>query len=550
MALRPYQIKPVSIAVDFFRKPTAEPSLMVLPTAWGKSWLAAYVAKSILDGDSLLVLQPSKELLEQNYNKYITLCGDISDAAIYSASMRKKNIAKITFATIGSIKKKGAQFKELGFTKMLIDEAHLYPRKEESMIGTFLAESGITHVLGITATPMKMETIRSVKRVQKTDSAGVPIFDQNGNPIMKKVFDGYSMQVILTNPSNDGMFYNEIIHVSQIQEIIQLGFWSPLIYDAQAYDEKRLILNSAGTEFTEKSMLDAYTLNGVHDRIIAALKYYATRKHCVAFVPSVEEAALLASQVPDSACVSALTPSKERANIIDDFRSGNIRVVFNVNVLSCGFDYPDIDLIVLGFATASIAKYYQAVGRGVRKKNGKENCMVIDMCGNVRRFGKVEHLRLEKDGIWRLVGSRGNILTGIPIRSIGKYSISDLQRIEARTTPLPSMLPFGKYKNVDFSEVPPTYLQWMLEKICGNPESVDYADAIRIRLENGIHDTTGEPPVERMPYGTHCGKLLTECPRGYLYWFYENTKWNDMNDSLKRGVEKALNSSYQQTLFD
>jgi len=83
------------------------------------------------------VLQPSKELLEQNYQKYCTLCGEEFDfnAGIYSASFNKKEIAQITYATIGSITKLGAQFKEMGFTKMLIDEAHLYPREADSMLG-------------------------------------------------------------------------------------------------------------------------------------------------------------------------------------------------------------------------------------------------------------------------------------------------------------------------------------------------------------------------------------------------------------------------------
>lgn len=76
--------------------------------------------------------------------------------------IRPKDIAQITYATIGSIKSLGATFKQMGFTKMLIDEAHLYPRESDSMLGKFLEESGITHVLGITATPVKLQTNRDL----------------------------------------------------------------------------------------------------------------------------------------------------------------------------------------------------------------------------------------------------------------------------------------------------------------------------------------------------------------------------------------------------
>ena len=157
ITLRENQSEPIEKAIRFFQEPKPKPSLIVLPTAWGKSILTAFVAQSTTD--KLIVLQPSKELLEQNYLKYINLCGDIFNvnAGIYSASFGRKEIAPITYATIGSIKNMGEVFKRQGFTKMLIDEAHLYPREADSMLGRFLKESGITHVLGITATPVKLQ---------------------------------------------------------------------------------------------------------------------------------------------------------------------------------------------------------------------------------------------------------------------------------------------------------------------------------------------------------------------------------------------------------
>ena len=155
--LRPNQTEPVRKAIEFFEQDKPKPSLIVLPTAWGKSILTAFVAKACQD--PIIVLQPSKELLEQNYLKYCTLCDGIgAQAGIYSASFGRKEIMPVTYATIGSIKNLGAKFKELGFTKMLIDEAHLYPREADSMLGRFLSDSGITHVLGITATPVKLQT--------------------------------------------------------------------------------------------------------------------------------------------------------------------------------------------------------------------------------------------------------------------------------------------------------------------------------------------------------------------------------------------------------
>ena len=100
ITLRENQAEPIEKAIRFFQEAKPKPSLIVLPTAWGKSILTAYVAKN--SNDKLIVLQPSKELLEQNYLKYCTLCGGFDfNAGIYSASFGRKEMAQITYATIG-----------------------------------------------------------------------------------------------------------------------------------------------------------------------------------------------------------------------------------------------------------------------------------------------------------------------------------------------------------------------------------------------------------------------------------------------------------------
>ena len=96
MKLRDYQIEPVAVGIEYFNTKKMAPSIIVAPTAFGKSIVIAHIANGI--GEKVLVIQPSKELLEQNYNKLITLGGK---ASIYSASMGEKEIGDITYATIG-----------------------------------------------------------------------------------------------------------------------------------------------------------------------------------------------------------------------------------------------------------------------------------------------------------------------------------------------------------------------------------------------------------------------------------------------------------------
>lgn len=444
ITLRQNQKEPIDKAIGFFRERNPKPSLIVLPTAWGKSILTAFVAKEL--GDKILVLQPSKELLEQNYKKYVSLCDFEVTASIYSASFGKKEINRVTYATIGSIKNVGKTFRNLGFKKMLIDEAHLYPREADSMLGRFIEESGITHVMGITATPIKQQ--------QNTDLDG----------------DRFSKLQMLTSNSKKGNFFRDIIHVSQVQEMVSLGFWSKLSYLSPGFDSSNLVYNSSRSEFTEESMTLSFGKNNISDKIINQLDINKDRKHILVFVPSVAEAIRMSKIYPASEAIYGDMDKDKRARVIDEFRRGNIRVIFNVRVLSTGFDYPGIDCIILGISTASMALYYQILGRGVRIDNGKEDCLVIDLAGNVDRFGYVEDISFEKDTIWRMYGTGGRLLSGIPIHDIGRVTrgnLCDLNKksfTQKKIKPIETM-PFGKYSGLNIRELPADYIQWCLNNI-------------------------------------------------------------------------------------
>ena len=443
ITLRENQSEPIAKAIQFFQEEKPKPSLIVLPTAWGKSILTAFVAKNTTD--RLLVLQPSKELLEQNHCKYMNLCGDFgTNAGIYSASFGRKEIAQITYATIGSIKNLGETFKRYGFSKMLIDEAHLYPREADSMLGRFLKDSGITHVLGITATPVKLQTNR----------------DRDGQT--------FSKLVMLTSRSKKGNFYKDIIHVGQVQEMVRLGFWSPLLYETASFDDSLLVFNSSKSEYTEDSVQRAYDANGGTQGIVETLDKHPERKHVLAFVPSVQDAIDLSQRYPNSGVIYGEQDKREREQTVARFRSGEIRVLFNVRVLSTGFDFTGIDCIVLGISTASIALYYQIIGRGTRIDPEKRDCLISDLGGNVERFGRVEDIIFEKGRLWRMFGTGGRLLSGIPIHDIGKYSREDTQAIDAQKVAPIEVMPFGKYQGERIANIPLNYRQWMIRSFDWN----------------------------------------------------------------------------------
>ena len=94
--------------------------------------------------------------------------------------------------------------------------------------------------------------------------------------------------------------------------------------------------------------------------------------------------------------------------ILSSFKAGKINVVANVGVLTTGFDYPELDTIVLARPTMSLALYYQMVGRAIRPCPNKQG-WIVDLCRNYDRFGRVDDLNLVETspGIWAVFsGSR------------------------------------------------------------------------------------------------------------------------------------------------
>lgn len=80
-------------------------------------------------------------------------------------------------------------------------------------------------------------------------------------------------------------------------------------------------------------------------------------------------------------------PSKEiLEHILEAFKAGEIPVVANVGVLTTGFDYPELDTVVMARPTMSLAMWYQIVGRVIRPHPSKECGWIVDLCGSTEKL--------------------------------------------------------------------------------------------------------------------------------------------------------------------
>lgn len=81
------------------------------------------------------------------------------------------------------------------------------------------------------------------------------------------------------------------------------------------------------------------------------------------------------------------TPTRERAEAIDAFRRGSVKVLTNVYALTEGVDVPESRCCILARAFGHVGSYLQAVGRVLRPAKGKPDAILIDLTGTSRKHG-------------------------------------------------------------------------------------------------------------------------------------------------------------------
>ena len=78
----------------------------------------------------------------------------------------------------------------------------------------------------------------------------------------------------------------------------------------------------------------------------------------------------------------------DRETAFDNFRSGDLQFLVNVNVVSEGADIPELDCVLITRPTKSPTLFLQMVGRALRPTEEKEVAYILDLCANSDRLGR------------------------------------------------------------------------------------------------------------------------------------------------------------------
>jgi DNA repair protein RadD len=373
--LRPYQAEAVNAVYEHLRCRDDNPCV-VIPTAGGKTPLMATICRDAVtqwDG-RVLILAHVKELIEQAVDKLHAMAPDLwHQIGCYSAGLKSRDTDHaIIVAGIQSVYRKAAELDS--FDLILIDEAHMLPPNGEGMYQQFLQDAKAINpnvrLIGLTATPYRM-------------TSGT-----------------------ICGPDN---LLNHVCYEVGVRELIAQGYLCPLKTKAGRRKADTSGLHIRAGEFIAgevEALMDDDAL--VHSACREIVEQTRDRNSVLIFAASVQHAQhvqrVLGDMGHECGFVCGDSSGIFRDDILRRFKDGELKYLVNVNVLTTGFDAPNIDCVALLRPTNSPGLYYQMLGRGFRLHPAKTNCLVLDFGGNILRHGPVDALQI-KDKSDR----RGNI---------------------------------------------------------------------------------------------------------------------------------------------
>ena len=88
--------------------------------------------------------------------------------------------------------------------------------------------------------------------------------------------------------------------------------------------------------------------------------------------------------------------AEDRRTAIEKLKSGEIRVIFSVDMFNEGVDITAVDMVMFLRPTESPIVFFQQLGRGLRKSTGKEYLNVLDFIGNYEKAGNIRRFLIGK----------------------------------------------------------------------------------------------------------------------------------------------------------
>lgn len=364
--LRQYQKRTIDELYSWISENPGNPCV-VLPTGAGKSVIIAALCMDALKnwpGTRILKMTHQKELIEQNADKLRKLWPN-APLGIVSASVGRKEWGQpVTFGGVQTLRGKAEYLGHIDLC--LIDECHLISHNDQgtyrTLINELMAINPHMRVIGLTASPYRL---------------------------------GHGM--ITDKPA----IFDGLIEPVSIIELQSKGYLAKLTSKHTAKKFDLTGVHMRGGDYIESELQAAVDtdLNNI-EAVQETIKRAGDRQSWLFFCTGIDHARhikdILIEHGITAETITGELSKSERERIIDDFKTKKIRALTNVQVLTTGFDYPDIDCIVFLRPSQSPGLYLQMAGRGLRPKTNGGDCLVLDFAGLVETHGPITAIKPPK----------------------------------------------------------------------------------------------------------------------------------------------------------
>ena len=341
-------------ALEDTRAEGAKRALVQAATGVGKTYLAAFDSKSY---ERVLFVAHREEILKQAAASFRNVRNS-EDYGFFTGEEKStdKSVIFASVATLGRSEYLSEKyFAPDYFQYLVIDEFHHAVNEQYQRIVKYFKPQ---FLLGLTATPERMDG----RNIYELCDYNVPY------------------EISLKDAINKGM-------------LVPFHYYG--IYDDTDYSGLHLIRG----RYDEKELNETY-IGNVH-RHDLIYKYYCKygSKKALGFCCSRAHAEEMAKEfcergIPSAAVYSNAngTYSEERGKAIKKLKSGEIRVIFSVDMFNEGVDITSVDMVMFLRPTESPIVFLQQLGRGLRRSKGKEYLNVLDFIGNYEKAGRVRFL--------------------------------------------------------------------------------------------------------------------------------------------------------------
>lgn len=330
--------------------------IAVAPTGAGKGFMMGFIVEHyIKQGKRVLILSARTEILKQNL-KYVANFGNEAD--FINPKQRDIPTAQVTVAMAQTMRRRVEKAEWVtwvhGIDMLIIDEAH---EQASDFIHDYIRTD--CEVIGLTATPRRYAKMKQL-----------------------------------------GSMYRAIVSTINVKTLVEMGYLAkPTLYSIAAPKLDDVPVDSNG-DYRQTVLARRFDDRVLYSGLVSEFKRLVPDKKTIVFCVSSKQAigvteefnanGISARYVLSGSFDSDATYSGERSEVFRQFKDGEFQVLVNVGVAVSGLDIPDIECVVTNFATVSICKWKQCLGRAARTTPTKREFVIIDCGANYKRLGRYE----------------------------------------------------------------------------------------------------------------------------------------------------------------